>query len=737
MSYISNTYNNVTRMTGLSGLDVEGLVSQLMQLEKTKVSSVSQSRQTLLWKQEQYREITSALQSLNTEFFNSLKPASDMRNSSIYNAFALKYDGLDTNPYFTASAGSGAKAGSYTISNIVTAATAKINGSAAAGSLLGSALTTEGISAISSAKGNNVISVEFNGTIKEITLSDGLTNISQLASDLQGKLNAAFGSGKITVGTETNSLTFATSNTNTLKFSSVMNKGSSAIFGSDLSAGFTATGQNNKFKMTLGNETKEFTLQAGTTYANADAVASAIQSMVDDSENGFGPGKVKVRVENNRIVMESVDTATKVSVSAIENGGLAAIGMYDVNRSNKINLDAKLYDIRNSFTVPLAVNGSENDISFTINDKTFSFSSRTTSMSQIMAAVNADTDAGVRMSYDTLNNKFIVESRKMGVTATISSSDSAGGLLGSLSLAASNVTGRDASITYNDGVNGDQTIVRSSNSFSVNGITFNLKKDNAGSVELSASSDPTKAVELIKSFVNKYNEVLDKINSKLTEKREYSYSPLTDDQKDAMTEDEVKKWEEKAKAGLLGNDNLLRSIATGLRNSVMESVTGTGLTLASIGIKSNSWVDRGKLYIDEEKLKNALSENPDEVFSLFTKQSDVLYSTAAANASSRNERFQESGLIYRISDVIQDNIRTSTIDGRRGALLEKAGMTGDRSLYNNMLYDQISDYDDRIAKMNDELIMKENSYYYQFSQLETLINNMNTQSTWLSQQFAR
>ncbi len=736
MSYISNTYNSVTRMTGLSGLDVDSLVSQLMLVEKTKVNSISQSRQVLLWKQEQYREITSALQSLNNEYFNALKPASDMRNSSIYNAYAMKYNGLDTNSYFTASAGSGAKAGSYTISNIVTAATAKIYGSAAAGSLRSEALTSVGISAISSANGNNKFSVEFNGAVKEITLSDGLTNINQLSSELQDKLNAEFGNGKITVGVDGNSLTFATGNTNTLKFSSVMNTGNSAIFGADLTNGFTASGQNNRFKVTLGNETKEFALPAGSTYADADAVAAAIQSMVDNEVSGFGPDKVKVRAENNKIIVESVDTSKSVSVSGAENGGLAAIGMYNGNRSNKINLNAKLYDIRDSFTSPLSVNGSENDISFTINNKTFSFNSRKTSMNDIMAAVNGDTEVGVKMSYDSLNNKFILETRKMGVTATISSSDATGGLLGSLSLTAANLTGRDASITYNDGINGDQTIERSSNSFTVNGISFNLIKDNEGPIELSVNSDPTKAVELIKGFVDKYNEVLDKINSKLSEKREYSYSPLTDDQKSAMTEEEIKQWEEKAKAGLLSNDSILRSIATGLRNAVLESVTGTGLTLSSIGIKSNSWVDKGKLYVDEEKLKNALAENPDEVFSLFTKQSDVLYNNAVTSASSRSERFSESGLIYRISDVIQDNIRTTTIGGNRGALLEKAGMTGDRSSFSNMLYSQISDYDDRIAKLNDELIIKENNYYLQFSQLETLINSMNTQSTWLSQQFA-
>jgi dipeptidyl aminopeptidase/acylaminoacyl peptidase len=70
------------------------------------------------------------------------------------------------------------------------------------------------------------------------------------------------------------------------------------------------------------------------------------------------------------------------------------------------------------------------------------------------------------------------------------------------------------------------------------------------------------------------------------------------------------------------------------------------------------------------------------------------------------------------------------------AFLEKAGAVGDRSQYNNSLYHQISDYDERIDKLNDELISKENSYYSQFAQLETLINNMNSQSSWLSQQFS-
>ncbi|MGI6668015.1 MAG: flagellar filament capping protein FliD [Acetivibrionales bacterium] len=335
-----------------------------------------------------------------------------------------------------------------------------------------------------------------------------------------------------------------------------------------------------------------------------------------------------------------------------------------------------------------------------INGQSFAFNSAETSLKEIMDAVNSNAEADVRMSYDSLNDRFVLESKQTGKAARITAYDVSGGLLGALSITADNVEGRDASITYNDGETGDQVITRSTNTFTINGITFSLKKDYEGATNVSVITDPEKAVELIKGFISKYNEILDKINSKLMEERDYDYPPLTDTQKEAMTEEQIKQWEEKAKAGLLAGDNILRSIVSGLRNAVLETVEGTGMTLASIGIKSSAWYDRGKLYIDEEKLRNALSENPEEVFSLFTRQSDISYNQAASDPSYRKERYRESGLIYRIYDVIQDNIRTTTINDRRGALLEKAGMAGDRSYYNNVLYSQISKYDEKIDRMN-------------------------------------
>ncbi|HEX2945155.1 MAG TPA: flagellar filament capping protein FliD [Clostridia bacterium] len=743
MSNISSVYNSITRMTGLSGIDVDGMVSQLMLLERAKVDKVSQNRQLLLWKQEQYREITSSLQSFTSEYFNALKPSTDMRSSAIYNAFSIKYDGLDSNAYFSAVAGGGAKTGDYIIKNIQTALAANVTGTSASRGITGASLTSAQIDSISADLDNNRFYAEFNGQKVEISFSDSVNTITGLRDELQSKLDTAFGSNAIQVGIDTDKLTFTTNSTNTLKLSNTINGGYATIFGSDLSSGIKPMGMNSRFKISIGSDSEEFALTPGTTYT-ADQVKTTIQGMVDTR---FGSGRIVVDIKDNKLTLGSTDPDVTVAASAAESGGLAALGLGGTNVSNRIDLDAHLYDIRDNFanTVTLTADTTDNDINFSINGQAFSFNSANTSLNDIMSQVNSNTAAGVKMSYDSLNDRFILDSKTTGAAAVIKASDTSGGLLGALSLttSATGATGRDASITYNDGslingVNVDQVITRSTNSFTVNGINFNLKKDyTTGSVNLSVGSDPTKAVELIKGFVSKYNEVLDKINTKLSESREYSYLPLTDSQKEAMTEDDIKKWEEKAKSGLLSSDGILRSIATEMRSALNESVSGTGITLASIGIKSNSWVDKGKLYVDENKLKEALANNPDEVFSLFTKQSDKTYTQAVSDPTARAERNTENGLIYRLNDIIQDNIRTNTINSHRGALLEKAGATGDRSQFSNSLFDQISDYDDKIAEMNDELTAKENSYYDQFSRLETLINQMNSQSNWIAQQFSR
>jgi len=740
---LNSIYNSITRMSGLSGLDVDSIVYSLMQIERAKIDKVSQDRQLLLWKQEKYRNIISALQGFQNEFFNSLKPATDMRSTATYNAFAVTYNGEATSPYFSVSTGSGTIAGEYKVRNMVAAKAAKITGGSWESKVIGKELEQDKINSISAENGNNKFAVVFNGVRKEITIKDNPSDISDLINDLQQKIDEAFGSGRITVASEGSRLTFTTSNTNTLSFEQVQNNGYSSIFGVDLSGGITLTHDKNKFKITFDSVTKEIVLPTNH-YADAEALAAAVRALVNDPVTGFGPDKINVKTENGKIIIESAESDKTVTVSAAENGGFEALGLTTGTASNKINLDAKLYDIQDVFGGALNLTGTDGDISFVINGQTFSFNSSQTTLRNIINTVNGNAAANVKMTFDQVNNRLLLETKGTGVTAVIDYKDESGGFMQAFFGQAENVvTGTDASLEFSTGETDEfgneiwQTFTRSTNSIDMGPLVINVKKDYAGEITVDIAPDTTKVIETIKEFVNKYNELIDKITNELSETRNYSYSPLTDDQKAAMTEEEIKEWEKVAKSGLLAGDGLLRSIVSQMRNAIIQAVEGSGLSLASIGIKSNSWMDKGKLYIDEEKLKKALTESPEQVISLFTGESNISYMAAASDPSKREERFRQSGIIQRLYDILQDNIRTTTINGRRGALLEKAGAPGDRSQYNNMLTSQILEYDLKISRLNELLIEKENNYYAQFAKLETLINQMNAQSAWLSQQFRR
>jgi flagellar hook-associated protein 2 len=143
-----------------------------------------------------------------------------------------------------------------------------------------------------------------------------------------------------------------------------------------------------------------------------------------------------------------------------------------------------------------------------------------------------------------------------------------------------------------------------------------LLKENADTQTVSLTQDVDSVYDNISKFIAKYNEIIDTINNKLSEKYDRNYLPLTDEQKEAMNEDDIKKWEEKAKTGLLRNDSILQNIVYRMRSAVYDSVAGISTALSEIGITTDTYVTKGKLIIDETKLKEAIRNNPDNVMNL-------------------------------------------------------------------------------------------------------------------------
>ncbi|MDQ0116558.1 flagellar filament capping protein FliD [Paenibacillus harenae] len=226
----------------------------------------------------------------------------------------------------------------------------------------------------------------------------------------------------------------------------------------------------------------------------------------------------------------------------------------------------------------------------------------------------------------------------------------------------------------------------------------------------------------ISEFVKVYNDSSISVKAKLEEKVERAYGPLTSDEKKAMSDDDIKTWESKAKQGLLSRDPLLTTAYNELRTSISTSVTSiTDPTepnsLASIGVTTGVY-DRsnpstaGKLYINSDQLKAAIEADPEAVIQLFTKQ---------------GTDFESSGIAQRFFESTTSTIsKISAKAGSMGALYNSASTT---------LGKIEADIEKKIALLNDKINKKEDKYYLMFSTMEKAIANGNAQMSWLQSQF--
>jgi len=372
--------------------------------------------------------------------------------------------------------------------------------------------------------------------------------------------------------------------------------------------------------------------------------------------------------------------------------------------------------------------GLSGSISFTLKgskgSKAFTFDTANATINNVVADING-ADLGISASYDATLNRFFLTTSSTGAAAKIKvTTDSNNFLTGPLEDGSDNVlklkmklnidyTGQDAKFDFGDA----KGLTSATNTVTVNGITLTLKQGGGATADITVRNDNNAVFNSIKDFVTAYNDIVDKINSKLSETGYRDYLPLTDEQRDKMSEDQIKKWEEKAKSGLLRNDTLLEGVVMKMRTTMSAVVPGlTGGkgydNLAKIGINTGLYFEKGKLYIDETKLKDALQKDPDGVMNLFIKNSDV---------------YSEKGIAQRLYDDVNNGM--SLISAKAGS--DSTYSTVDNSTIGKRLF-QI---DEDIDKLEDRLKEIEDRYWRQFTAMEQAIQQMNAQSAWLAQQF--
>lgn len=277
--------------------------------------------------------------------------------------------------------------------------------------------------------------------------------------------------------------------------------------------------------------------------------------------------------------------------------------------------------------------------------------------------------------------------------------------------------GKDAEIKLNG-----YTLKEKSNNFTINGVNYTIKGvTTSGSIDnpvnVSTATDVDAIFNSVKTFVDKYNDVIKKLNDKIAEKHDRSFAPLTDDQRAAMSDTDITKWETKAKTGLLSNDSILSSGLAKMRQNLYSPVTGSNTTsgytqLAQIGIKTSAdYSENGKLVVDETTLRQKIQDNPQAIYQLF-----------AGDGTTTDTK----GLARRLRDSISDTTDQIT------AIAGKATYTSSQFSIGKQLTSlgkQITDFQSKLTSL-------ENRYYNQFSAMEKAMQQANDQSAYIAGQFS-
>lgn len=488
------------------------------------------------------------------------------------------------------------------------------------------------------------ISVSYGGQTKNIELigdKEEIKDFEAFKDSLQKKLDKAFGSEKVTVGTVT------------------------VGEGKDSKEILTFTAKDNKQTLQISADSKELQNALGITSTQSNKISTG--SSLWENREKLGLGKYNTKEELN---------------DALKN--------------------------------------------FTVNGAKIDNITADTTVDGLLTAINNNKDAGVTATYLGRENKFVLSSNEKGKGREISlganpkdTTDAANLIFGGVS---TDGTDGEMSILYN-GV--QTTITSSSNTFSIDGLdiratnTFNTGSATAeGGVSFTASADTEKVTETVKKFIEAYNAMIDEVRTQATTKPDSNYKPLTDDQKNEMNETSIKNWEDKAKEGILYNSSALKDLDNATQG-IFSSMMINGVSyddLEKIGISfSDDYTAGGKIVFDEEKFKTAMDSDPEKVSDLFTgthgivNTIDSTLSTYATRYASRN------GNSY-------------------GVLIEEAGSEKlSLTLTNNSIYKELKDMQETITNLQSQLSTEQDRYISQFTQMERLINQMNSQSSYLSQ----
>lgn len=551
--------------------------------------------------------------------------------------------------------------------------------------------------------------------------------MSQTSGNL---LNALFGKNNFNTG---NSVGSGLAGNVSLKGGDV----SSELFADGSEKEIDLSSTNGEFRLNVNGKDYVFTIKKDSEDENDDGKYTPkelVKKINEQLKNQFGAGEIELEWDDT-----NHDATIKVaSNQAVKFGGITAKSSsakdladmlgFKKGANNYIDDTSNLADIK-----------LEN-LGFNVSP-----SSSITTVKDLMDAVNGVSNATLKVEngrlHLTANNPGTDAYAGLGLDTTIllasvfgsNGIDTSNGSTTPTLTLGTSATGTAAKTEGQNAIvkiNGVET-ERSTNIFKTNGIQFELNDTTtsltknadgtytwgtSNAAKIDTSRDTDKMFDTIKGLVADYNKIVEKLNGKVKEDADYKdYPPLTDAQKKEMSESEVKLWNEKAQKGLLRNDSDVSTLLSSMRMAFYNKPAGSSISIWDLGIETtDDYKSGGKLTLNESTLKQMLQSNPDDIRELFFNGTD--------------------GIFDQLSTSIKASTNTSF--GSRGTLVALAGYGGTASDKSNTIYNRMRDLDEKVKTLKKTYEKQKTRYWNQFNSMEKMIANMNSQSSWLAQQFA-
>ncbi|WP_075983623.1 flagellar filament capping protein FliD [Bacillus massilinigeriensis] len=694
------------RIGGLaSGMDIDTMVSELMKAQRTGLDKLKQKKQIIEWQRDDYRSMNTLLLDFRAEL-TQMKLTSKYRSRQTASTDESK---------LTAVASSGASVSSYTISNVTQLASAetKVNG----GKIYNTELDTS----------KSLYSQKDNFTYPGTNVwRDGAVLSKNITTTADGKIVSFGDMSNIKTdelsswSVQVNGIGFdavtdyprdPSNNPLPLKENQVLIKADGSMeFGKSLAkdsvVNINYVAKNRTENLTLSKDTKTWQLSQGA--INTISTFTLTEKDKDGNVVGTAPTFI---IDGNNIKKEKDDGSYEVVGTVDKNTGLITFNEkmpLPAEGAETITSVSIAYDHKfTNFSMDTYTSKGERHADFLI--------SGSESLNNVINRVNSSS-VGANMFYDSHTGQLSLTRTETGDFNKNGQEIFTNGSFINDVLrfkgATIKVEGKNAKLS----INGLAT-ERTSNTFEMNGVTFTVKQEFTNPVSISISNKAEDVFNNIKDFVTKYNELIDKINKKTSETRYRDYTPLTDDQREELSDKQQELWEEKARSGLLKNDTILSSVLYGMRTNFSQSVTNDKTAaafnqLSKIGIKTTAnYLEGGKLEIDEAALKKAIEADPDSVENLF--RGDGITTS-------------QKGIVQRLYE---------TVSGTMDKLKLKAGNSF--SVNDTFtLGKQLDNVDDQIDRFEDKLEMLEDRYWRQFTAMEQAIQRSNSQSMYLSNYFS-